>query len=197
MKLKNMFLLVAGTAILASCGSKSEEVEAVTYAVDVKESNVNWRGAENDQHFHTGTVAFAEGTLTMTGEEVTGGTFAIDMNSIVANTEGYPAEKLEYLTSHLKDTDFFLVTENPKVTVEVKSYKDGKMQAVFNVLGASIEQEVPVTLTTDEKGATIKGKFKLDISSVNMPYAKEINEETGKPALQPELEFDMNVVLKK
>jgi hypothetical protein len=37
----------------------------------------------------------------------------------------------------------------------------------------------------------------LDISSVNMPYAKEINEETGKPALQPELEFDMNVVLKK
>jgi len=197
MKMKNMFLLIAGTALLASCGSKSEELESVTYSVDVKESTINWRGAENEQHFHTGTVAFAEGSLTMTGDEVTGGTFTVDMNTIVANTEGYPEAKLEYLSSHLKDADFFSVSENAKVTVEVKSYKDGKMKAVFNILGTAVEQEVPVVLKADDKGATIQGKFKLDISETNMPYAKEINEETGKPALQPELEFDMNVVLKK
>ncbi len=197
MKLKNMFLFIAGTALLASCGTQNEEIESVTYSVDVKESTINWRGAENEQHFHTGTVSFAEGSLTMTGEEVTGGTFVVDMNTIVANTEGYPAAKLEYLTSHLKDADFFMVSENPKVMVDVKSYKDGKMQAVFTILGTTIEQEVPVTLTTDEKGATLAGKFKLDISSTSMPYAKEINEETGKPSLQPELEFDMNIVLKK
>ena len=197
MKLKNMFLMIAGTAILASCGTKNEEAEAVTYSVDAAASTINWRGAENEQHFHTGTVSFAEGSLTLTGDEVTAGTFVVDMNTIVANTEGYPAAKMEYLTSHLKDTDFFLVSENPKVTVDVKSYKDGKMQAVFTILGTTIEQEVPVTLTTDEKGASITGKFKLDISSINMPYAKEINEETGKPSLQPELEFDMNIVLKK
>jgi hypothetical protein len=30
-----------------------------------------------------------------------------------------------------------------------------------------------------------------------MPYAKEINPETGKPSLIPELEFKINLVLNK
>jgi hypothetical protein len=197
MKLKNIFLMMAGSALIASCGSKAEEVTTETFSVVVDESTINWRGAENEQHFHTGTVSFAEGSLMMTGDEVTGGTFLVDMNTIVANTEGYPEAKLEYLTSHLKDTDFFLVKDNPKVTVDVKSFKDGKLQASFNVLGTVIEQDVPVTLTKEENSITIKGNFKLDISSTSMPYAKEMNEETGKPSLQPELEFDMNIVLKK
>lgn len=200
MKKKSILLFVGASLFLASCGGENtpdETVEEVAYSADVKGSTINWRGAENAEHFHTGTIALKSGTLTLKGEEVVAGQFVVDMNSISANTEGYPAEKLAYLNSHLTDTAFFFVSDFPEVTVDVLSYSMGKMKARFSLLGSELEQEVPVKITSDEKEAAITGKFKLNIESLNMPYLKEVNEETGKPALMPELEFDLNIVLKK
>lgn len=199
MKILNLIIATAAVGMLASCGNQTEEAEVTetTYTADTKASVINWKGGENDQHFHVGTISLSEGTITMKGEEVTGGHFVVDMSSINATTEGYPKEKLDYLTAHLKDTAFFFVSDFPQVTVDVEGYKDGKMNATFNILGTKITQEVPVKLTSNESSVEIKGAFKLDISSTSMPYAKGINEETGKPALQPELEFDIDLKLKK
>lgn len=198
MNLKKTMLFFAVAGILASCGTKEEEkVADHVLTADTKASTIEWRGAENAEHFHVGVISLKEGSLTMNGDSLVGGRFVVDMSSIEAKTEGYPAEKLAYLTSHLKDTAFFFVAENPEVSVDIHSYANGKMKATFNILGAAIEQEVLVKLTADEKGATIVGDFKLDVSSTSMPYAKEINPETGKPALMPELEFKINLVLKK
>jgi hypothetical protein len=199
MKLINLILLGSAVAMMSSCGNgeKEEKVEDVVFNADVKTSTIEWKGMENDQHFHVGTVMLKEGNLTMNGDQVVGGHFVVDMSTITAKTEGYPVEKLDYLNTHLKDTAFFFVAQHPDVTVDVTSYEKGKLKATFNILGASIEQEVPVKLTSDEKGATITGDFKLDISSVNIPYAKEINPETNKPALVPSLDFKINLVLKK
>jgi polyisoprenoid-binding protein YceI len=199
MKLMNLMMAVAAVGTLASCGGNTEEQEVaeVTFSANTKASVIEWKGAENDEHFHVGTISLSEGSITMKGEELTGGKFVVDMNSIVPTTEGYPAEKLDYLASHLKDTAFFFVSDFPQVTVDVHSYADGKMKATFNLLGAAIEQEVPVKLTQTNDEVSIKGAFKLDVSSAKMPYAQGINEETGKPALKPELEFNIDLKLKK
>jgi hypothetical protein len=199
MKLINVFMTGAIAVSLAACGSKEseEKVEDVVYSADIKASTIEWRGEENAEHFHQGTVALKEGSLTMNGEELVSGRFVVDMSTITPKTEGYPAAKLDYLSTHLKDTAFFFVAEHPEVSVDINSYSNGKLSATFNILGQSIEQEVPVKITHDEKGATIKGEFKLDISKTNMPYAKEINPETNKPALVPELGFKIDLVLKK
>jgi polyisoprenoid-binding protein YceI len=198
MNLKKTMLFFAVASILASCGTKeAEKIADHVLSADTKASTIEWRGAENAEHFHVGVISLKEGNLTMNGDSLVSGRFVVDMGSIEAKTEGYPSEKLAYLTTHLKDTAFFFVAQNPEVSVDIHSYNDGKMKATFNVLGASIEQEVPVKLTTTEKGATITGDFKLDISSTSMPYAKEINPETGKPSLIPELEFKINLVLNK
>lgn len=198
MNLKKTMLFFAVAGLLAACGTKEEEkVADHVLTADTKASTIEWKGAENAEHFHVGVISLKEGSLTMNGDSLVGGRFVVDMASIEAKTEGYPAEKLAYLGTHLKDTAFFFVAENPEVSVDVHSYTDGKMKATFNILGVAIEQEVPVKLTSDDKGATISGDFKIDISSTNMPYTKEINPETGKPSLIPELEFKINLVLKK
>jgi hypothetical protein len=198
MNLKKTMLLFAVAGLMASCGTKEEEKVADTVlSADTKASTIEWRGAENEEHFHVGVISLKEGSLTMNGDSLVSGRFVVDMGSIEAKTEGYPAEKMAYLSTHLKDTAFFFIAENPEVSVDIHSYADGKMKATFNVLGVAIEQEVPVKLTTTDKGASITGDFKLDISSTNMPYAQEINPETGKPSLMPELEFKINLVLNK
>lgn len=192
-------LMAAFTGVLLSCGNNEteEKVEDVSYTADVKASTIEWKGEENAEHFHVGTVNLKEGNLVMNGDSIVSGKFIVDMSTITPTTEGYPAEKLAYLSTHLKDTAFFFVAQNPEVSVDVHSYSNGKMKATFNILGGTVDAEVPVKLTSDDKGATITGDFKLDISKVNMPYSKEINPETNKPALVPELGFKINLVLKK
>jgi polyisoprenoid-binding protein YceI len=197
---KNSILLFAAAALFTvSCGESTTEetIEEVSYSADVKSSTISWRGAENDEHFHTGTISLKEGSLTMKGDEVVSGTFTVDMKTINAKTEGYPAEKMAYLNSHLADTAFFFVSDFPEVSVDILSYSKGKMKARFSILGSELEQDIAVTLKQDDKGASIVGKFKLNIETLNMPYLNEKNEETAKPALMPELEFDINLVLKK
>lgn len=198
MTLKKSIIMFASVALLASCGTKeAEKIEDHVLTADTKASTIEWRGAENDEHFHVGVINLKEGSITMNGDSLVGGRFVVDMATIEAKTEGYPEAKLAYLGSHLKDTAFFFIAEHPMVTVDVNSYSDGKMNTTFNILGVAIEQEVPVKMTITEKGATIVGDFKLDISTTNMPYTKDINEETGKPSLIPVLDFKINLVLNK
>jgi len=199
---KTSMLLFASIALLSvacSDGSSEEqnEVEAVSYTADTETSTINWRGGENDQHFHVGTVNLKDGMITMKGDELVDGNFTVDMSTITSSTEGYPAEKLAYLNNHLKDTAFFFVSDFPEVTVKLNSYKEGTLNATFNILGNELTQDVPVAISSDEKGASIKGKFNLDITNSKLPYLSTVNEETGKPALQPELEFDIDIQLKK
>ena len=198
---RNSILLFAAAALFAVSCSDAESTEEntaeeVSYTADVANSTINWRGAENDEHFHTGTIKLKEGSLTMKGDELISGSFTVDMNSISAATEGYPAEKMAYLNAHLKDTAFFFTADHPEVMVEALSYKEGKMNAKFTILGVELEQEVPVTITQDDKGAAIAGKFTLDISKTKMPYLSEKNEGGG-PALKPGLEFEIDLKLNK
>lgn len=195
-------LLFASIALFAaSCGGDTNEeqavIEEVTFTADPEASVINWRGGENEQHFHVGTIKLKDGSITMKGDELVNGNFTVDMSTINSSTEGYPAEKLAYLNNHLKDTAFFFVSDFPEVTVDLGTYNDGKVNATFNILGSEISQEVPVTISSDEKEASIKGKFTLDISKSKIQYLSKVNEETGMPALKPELEFDIDIKLKK
>lgn len=196
--MKKLLFLFFAAGVLASCSNQEEsnvEVKEVTMNADTKASIISWRGEENAQHFHTGTIALKEGHLSMKGDSVVGGHFVIDMNSINAATEGYPAEKMAKLNAHLRDSSIFNVAKFPETVVHVNSYKDGQLDAEFTVMGIKFNQVVPVKITNSDKGATITGDIKLNISPIKMPYALEINPETNQPALNPELQFNLNIVL--
>lgn len=91
---------------------------AQTKEVSVKESTVNWIGKKITGK-HNGTVDLQRGTLQMKGDEIVGGTFVIDMNSIeVKDLTGDSKEKLE---GHLKSDDFFGVATYPTATLDIKS----------------------------------------------------------------------------
>lgn len=190
MKKISTVFFAAAALFLASCSE-----EPVTYSLE--EGTLGWMGQENADHMHTGILTVTKGALTMQGEDVVDGKFTIDMVDIEITSEGLPAEKVAYLKGHLQGEDFFLVEKFPTVEVDVTGYKDGKLNTTIHVLGAEMKQDIPVKLEKKEGEVSINGHFSVDMSASKIPYLKEINEETGKPALNPNFEFDLNLKLKK
>lgn len=196
-----LFLAMAAVAV-TSCSSEEsteteEKVEKVVYSLDADASTLNWHGEENENHYHDGVISVTEGTFTMEGDNVVSGEFTIDAKSIKGQTEGYPEEKMMYLSGHLQDTAFLFVAEYPTVKVTTGAYEDGKLDATINVRGVDIKTKLPVKIETNENGASIKGDFAVNFGPVGMPYLAQINEETGEPSAKSDILFKMDLQLKK
>lgn len=200
MKKKNILAVISLAFIAVSCGNDTPEVvvvEDTVYTLNTEESTLWWRGEENADHFHTGNISFAEGTFTMNGDKVVSGDFKIDPNTLAPNTEGYPAEKMAYLKSHLLDTAFLFTAEYPNITVKTAEYKNGKLMTTINVRGVDLETEVPVSFEQKENELNIKGEFTIDFAKSMMPYLIDINTETGAPGAKSGFQFKMDLKLSK
>lgn len=135
--MKNILVLflICGTIITStSCkkaeGEKATVAEAAevavtsgkTLAVDLSSSVINWEGAK-PSGTHTGTMNLSEGSIAMEGNDLTGGSFTIDMNSITnTDMEGDSKTNLE---NHLKgfaegkEDHFFDVAKHPTGKFEI------------------------------------------------------------------------------
>ena len=192
MKAFNLLFVAAAALSLASCG---ETAEKVTYSLDAKASSLEWTGSKNPNYFHIGSVNVTEGSIEMEGDKLVAGSFKIDRNSINSEDPNLPADKLPMLVGHLKDTSFFFVTDFPEVNVFVNGYENGKLATTINVRGVELKQDIVVKLTTDDKKATIKGKFEVDFSKLNM---KGMQPDPGSTEhVLPTISFDLNLSLTK
>jgi polyisoprenoid-binding protein YceI len=136
---KILFLagIVATFAACASGGSKTEATAAKTsgevtynevYAVNTGDSELGWQGWK-PTGTHFGTVNIANGELMINDGQLVGGTFTMDMTSIVV----LDLEDPEYnakLTGHLKSADFFEVETFPTATFEITGIKQVDGNAV-------------------------------------------------------------------
>ena len=197
-------LMIASVALVAASCSSTEDntapeeevevVESVTYTLDAEASSMNWKGSESEDDFHTGSIKFSAGSLTMKGEEVESGSFTVDMTSISVSDE-MPEEKIGYLIGHLGNEDFFNVESFPTTEVTVGAYADGKLDITLNVLGQEIKDNVAVTINTTEEGATMTGDFTVDFASLNVPGFQP-DPESGE-AISSAIEFTLNIALTK
>ncbi|MDP1620854.1 MAG: YceI family protein [Bacteroidales bacterium] len=78
---------------------------AQTYKVDASNSILNWK-AEKITGFHEGTIGIKSGSLSIDRNNITSGSFTIDMMTIVC-TDLTDAEYNGKLVGHLKSPDFF------------------------------------------------------------------------------------------
>lgn len=203
MKKINLFLFAAlGLAAVSCSGTAEETVETSKYTLDKKASSLEWAASMSPEYGHTGTVNITEGTIEMEGDVLKTGTFTIDMNTIKSTDLEEP--KAGYLNAHLMGTApdedhpvdlFFNTPKYPTVTVTLGEYKKGKLTLTLDILDKKLTQEVAVKLTSDDKGASIKGDFALDFASLNIPGLQP-NPEDGS-GINPAIDFKLNVVLKK
>ncbi|MCK9412818.1 MAG: YceI family protein [Prolixibacteraceae bacterium] len=89
------------------------------YKINPTASTLEWE-AKKVTGKHGGTIAFAEGTLTVEHKKISGGKVIVDMNTIV-DTDLTDAGYNQKLIGHLKSDDFFGVAKFPQSTLEVKN----------------------------------------------------------------------------
>jgi polyisoprenoid-binding protein YceI len=115
--------------------------------INSTKSNINW-GAKKIRGQHTGTLKFKEGTLEFVDEQLVGGFFVVDMNSLtVTDLKGFFKKKLE---KNLKSEDFF----------ETEVHKFARMK-ITSISGEKAIYEVTADFTI--KGLTKSIVFNMSI----------------------------------
>jgi len=98
-------------------------METKHFKIDTAKSSIEWTG-KKVTGAHNGSVNIADGTLTLTDDQLTGGRFTIDTTSIKIlditdlNTNAQFA-------GHLASEDFFGIEKYPTATLEISSVKHG------------------------------------------------------------------------
>lgn len=135
--------------------------------IDTSVSTIEWIGKKITGQ-HAGTIDFESGYLTFEAEELVGGSFVVNMNSInVTDLDGKGKLNLE---GHLKSKDFFGVVENPTsqlVFTEVKG-SAGKYQITADL---TIKQIIaPVQFELNLTQNTGSASFVIDRTKYDIKY---------------------------
>lgn len=125
-----------------------------TKKLHLKGSYLQWEAKKVIAGGHKGTLAFKSGEFTYKNNELTGGTFVVDMNSLEVTDEGMDAKGKEKLIGHLKSDDFFSVKKFPTATLTLtqvtRTQQGYKAKGDLTIKGITKPVEVELFRTTTE-----------------------------------------------
>lgn len=168
--------------------------------VNTTDSKVVWTG-EKIAGTHTGTITLSQGDLQMDGNKLTGGSFVIDMTSIVdTDLTGEYKEKLE---GHLKSDDFFGVAIYPTSTFKITSVKStgaNKYDVTGDITIKGVTEKIsfPTEVAINGGKVTATSKITVDRSKFNVKFgSKSFFAEIGDKVIYDEFVLDVTLVAAK
>lgn len=211
--IKITFLMLTVSMFVACKNTKGEDAkvsdkveetskaEGKTYTVATDVSKVMWEGSK-PVGTHNGTVNISEGTVIVDGDAIVGGSFTLDMNSIVVlDLEG---DEKGYLETHLKGLDdkkaddFFNVNMYPTAKYEITKVTkkegdpNGNALVYGNLTLKDITKSVAFTANIEVAEGMVKvstPQFKIDRTQWGIKYGspsffeglkdKAINNDMG------------------
>ena len=208
MKKMNVFigagLLVLG---LASCGGNSNtqgegnEGAAVTeetvvaetteVSINTQASEIKWKGTMLGAYEHFGTLAISQGNLVMAGNSITGGSFTVDLKSMVPTDENYSEENpKEHLVGHLSSPDFFDVPNFPTATFEITgSDAEGNVMGNLTLRGKTNPETVK-NVSMDEASGKMMGTMTFNRQNYGVSWASTAKDMV----LSDDIELNITLV---
>lgn len=186
---KFFFIAVIATSFAACNGNTENKVETTekqtaavadgtAYKVD-STSNITWTGSKPTGK-HTGTFKIKEGSLTVKGGALTGGSFIIDINSLNNEDLAGDAESKGKLEGHLKSPDFFDVAKYPTAKFEitgVDANTDSTKKDYTHIIKGNLTLKdstknvsIPARVTIDDKTVSASADFSIDRTLWGMNY---------------------------
>lgn len=182
-----LFAAIVALFSLSACAGVGDAPEATTgeavtltnaegtvLPIDTSRSEVNWRGAKVTRA-HDGGFNLYDGTVTVSGDQVTGVTVNIDMTSIWSDTNR--------LTGHLKSDDFFSVEMYPDARFEASSFAPTDSAGATHLVtgnltmrGVTNSVTFPATISVEENMATANADFIINRRNWNVNYDGEADD---------------------
>ncbi len=166
-------------------------------------SKVEWTGEKVTGKTEKGTLRFKEGTFTLKGGEVTGGTAVLDMTTIEPTS--LTGDYKKKLADHLKSPDFFEVEKYPTATFaidEVTSTEETKEKYTHQVTGnltmkgITKEIEFPARIEKKEGKVFVYSSFPIDRSRWKIKYGSDsFFDDLGDKMILDEVKLQLKAVL--
>lgn len=178
--------------------TNSEVVETVTYVADASNSDVNWKGEVVGVYGHEGIIEMQSGEVMVEGDQIVGGTFVIDMNTIwptdSASYKDEEGRRATDLVGHLSTDDFFSIDEYPTSTFVIKSVDGNTITGDLTVKGQTHEETLEVdSLEMTEDGMMMSGTLVFDRQKYGVSWEHFVKDYV----LSDDIVVMYNVVAKK
>ncbi|WP_343561275.1 YceI family protein [Sphingobacterium sp.] len=217
--------LISGLALIllfASCqntgGDKAKttsaqevtEQKGQTYTVEADKSTVKWTGYHKGGLNPRYGVLKSEGTLSVENNAVTGGSFTIDINSIVTDSASVDpttagGKKSTDLDAHLKSADFFDTAKYPTAKFEITKVapfdaaqgKSVVADATNTVSGnltikdKTVNVTFPAKITFTGEEVTFYSKFTIQRQDWGLTYGTEGNPQDWMIAQNVDIELNV------
>lgn len=178
---------------------------AATLKVDPASSTIQWTGSKKVGAVHTGKIAVKDGQVeTNAKNEITSGSFTIDMTTIADEDLAKDPEHQKKLQGHLSSADFFNIEKFPTSTFKITSIsKKGKglvnITGDLTLVGKTNSISFPANVTTDAAGLKGEAKFKIDRTKWGLKYGSGnfFKELTADKIINNDIEFDLKLIAKK
>ncbi|MDC1037557.1 YceI family protein [Candidatus Marinimicrobia bacterium] len=174
--MKKRILILAALSLLTVVYASSKNEK--TFNVDTQKSNLEWVGTKVTSD-HNGTIQMQAGTVSLKGDRVVGGTFTVDMTSIV-NLDMESEEWNQKLVGHLKSDDFFSVGSYPTATFKITKVKKRRfvkaseanyeIKGVLTIKGIAKDVTFPARIIRNDQGYEATGKIDLDRTRWDIRY---------------------------
>jgi len=168
-----------------------------TVKVDPSASTVTWAGHKVTGS-HEGTIDLKSGSFELENNQITGGSFILDMTSIKNTDLSFGQGRS--LVGHLKSDDFFSVKTYPTAQFVVTESTPAKMERSFNITGdLTIKGTThPISfvaqLETTKKGVVCTAQLKVDRTLYDVKYGSgKFFSDLGDKMIDDE--FDINIRL--
>ncbi|NNC70160.1 MAG: YceI family protein [Flavobacteriaceae bacterium] len=157
--------LILALVVLGLIHVSFKNATSETYTASVEESTITW-AASRPGKTHEGTLSISEGNFVFDDDQLAGGEFVIDMNTIKV-TDIEPGKMNDKLVNHLRSADFFDVENHTTGTYKIlgSEVKDGKIlvKGQLTLKGISNEVEFLADVSNDGNTVTLKAnEFKID-----------------------------------
>ena len=195
--MKKLFFYAATAAVLVACNNAPKADSAATeekkevaqstgasYAT-TDASMITWTGSKPTGS-HSGTFKLKEGSFSVDNNNVTGGSFVIDINSLNNQDLAADAENKGKLEGHLKSPDFFDVAKYPTAKFEITSVapfvadssnKDIIMKDATHTISGNLTLKdstknisFPARVTIDANTISAAADFNIDRTLWGMNY---------------------------
>lgn len=217
--------LISGLALVllfASCqntnGDKAKTASAQevteqtgqTYTLEADKSSLKWTGYHKGGLNPRYGVLKSDGTLSVENNAVTGGSFTIDLNSIVTDSASVDpttagGKKSTDLDGHLKSADFFDTAKYPTAKFEITKVapfdaSQGKsvvadatntVSGNLTIKDKTVNVTFPAKITFNGDEVTFYSKFSIQRQDWGLTYGTEGNPQDWMIAQNVDIELNV------
>ncbi|MBT8195790.1 MAG: YceI family protein [Bacteroidia bacterium] len=177
------------------------EKKTTSIDVNIQESQIMWKGYKVTGE-HSGTINLKSGSFEYEEDKLVGGTFIIDMTSLVCtDLEGEYKGKLE---GHLKSADFFGVEKYPtsklEITKVVERGTPGDYKLVGNLTIKENTQEIKFNASVVRYENVVKSMadITIDRSDFDVKYGSgSFFDNLGDKTIYDEFDLKIQMVAGK